>query len=96
MGAYQRHLTYILLHPSGTVVSLVHESHGFHPLFEPDSANGAGLILIPGGAFDVLNIDHEGHTIAKQLVKRGITVFVLKYRTGHPTEGHGQDYEGIP
>lgn len=47
---------------------------------EPAVANGIGIIVCPGGGFRVLNIEHEGIKIAKELNKKGITVFVLKYR----------------
>lgn len=43
-------------------------------------ANGAAVIVTPGGAFMGLAIDHEGWAVAKALNARGITAFVLKYR----------------
>src|SRR4051812_31638394 len=63
---------YNVVHPSLTV---------FSP--EPAVANGAALIICPGGGFHFLAIDHEGTNAAKLLVKKGITVFVLKYRLVH-------------
>lgn len=48
---------------------------------EPDVANGAGILLIPGGGFQFVSIDNEGYRIAEPLVALGYTVFVLKYRT---------------
>lgn len=39
-----------------------------------------GVIIAPGGAFRFLNIDSEGHDVARWLVARGIAAFVLKYR----------------
>lgn len=38
------------------------------------------VIVCPGGGYARLAIDHEGHAIAKEFNKRGITAFVLKYR----------------
>jgi acetyl esterase/lipase len=51
-------------------------------VFRPDpaKANGAGMIVAPGGAFHFLMIDYEGYDMARWLVARGITAFVLKYR----------------
>lgn len=47
---------------------------------EPAKANGTAIIVCPGGGFHFLAIDHEGTNPARELVKKGITVFVLKYR----------------
>lgn len=47
---------------------------------EADKANGTSIIIAPGGAFRALSIDNEGYDVAKWLVKKGITCFVLKYR----------------
>lgn len=49
----------------------------------PGKANGTAIIICPGGGFHFLAIDHEGTNPAKELVKKGITVFVLKYRLFH-------------
>ncbi len=53
----------------------------FSPAVSP--SNGTAIIICPGGGFHFLAIDHEGNDIAKALVKKGITVFVLKYRLVH-------------
>src|SRR4051794_27622582 len=47
---------------------------------EPSIATGTSVIVAPGGGFVWLSIDSEGHDVAKWLVARGITAFVLKYR----------------
>jgi acetyl esterase/lipase len=54
-------------------------------VYLPDrsTANGAAVIICPGGGFHFLAIDHEGTTIAKALVSQGFTVFILKYRLCH-------------
>ena len=51
-------------------------------VFRPDpaTANGTAMIVAPGGAFHFLMIDYEGYDMARWLVERGITAFVLKYR----------------
>src|SRR5699024_7048868 len=43
-------------------------------------ANGTGIIVCPGGGYHDLVIRWEGYEIAKRLIKKGITAFVLKYR----------------
>jgi acetyl esterase/lipase len=45
-----------------------------------------GVIIIPGGGYGGLAMDHEGKQIAEWLNSQGIAAFVLKYRmhgTGH-------------
>lgn len=51
-------------------------------VFKPEEgkANGTSVIIAPGGAFRALSIDNEGYDVAKWLVKKGVTCFVLKYR----------------
>ena len=43
-------------------------------------ANGASVIIAPGGGFRVLSYKNEGLRVAQWLADRGITAFVLKYR----------------
>jgi acetyl esterase/lipase len=47
---------------------------------EPEMANGAAVLICPGGGYGVLAFDHEGNTIAKWLNENGIAGIVLKYR----------------
>lgn len=46
----------------------------------PDKANGTAVVICPGGAFFALSIDSEGNDVARWLVDKGVTCFVLKYR----------------
>src|SRR6187401_1059375 len=50
---------------------------------EADKANGTALIIAPGGGFHALSINSEGLDVAKWLVQKGVTCFVLKYRLIH-------------
>src|SRR5687768_13159685 len=43
-------------------------------------ANGAAIVIAPGGGHSKLCIDHEGHNLARWLAERGVAAFVLKYR----------------
>ncbi|HWD66639.1 MAG TPA: alpha/beta hydrolase [Caulobacteraceae bacterium] len=47
---------------------------------DPGKANKTAIIVAPGGGFKFLSIDSEGYDVARWLVQRGITVFVLRYR----------------
>ncbi len=51
---------------------------------KPDKANGAAVIVAPGGGFRWLSMGNEGWEVAQALADRGIAAFVLKYRL-HPT-----------
>jgi acetyl esterase/lipase len=47
---------------------------------ERSKANGAAVIVAPGGGFRILSIGDEGWEVAKALRERGVAAFVLKYR----------------
>jgi len=47
------------------------------------SGNGTAIVICPGGGFMALSINSEGIDVAKYLVARGVTAFVLKYRLAH-------------
>src|SRR5690606_29119616 len=47
---------------------------------EPGRANGAAVIVAPGGGFRWLSMGNEGWEVAEALTERGIAAFVLKYR----------------
>ncbi|HWE99993.1 MAG TPA: alpha/beta hydrolase [Caulobacteraceae bacterium] len=43
-------------------------------------ANGAGVVVCPGGGWRILAWEHEGMDVARWFAARGVTAFVLKYR----------------
>lgn len=47
-------------------------------------ANGAAIIVAPGGGFRWLSMGNEGWEVAQALADQGVAAFVLKYRL-HPT-----------
>jgi dienelactone hydrolase len=53
--------------------------------FFPDSVskNATAVIVCPGGGFHILMVDHNGTEVAKELNRKGIVVFLLKYRLVH-------------
>jgi len=53
--------------------------------------NGAGVIICPGGGYNILAIDKEGYEIAEWLNTLGFSAFVLQYRVPKKQEGALQD-----
>jgi acetyl esterase/lipase len=49
-------------------------------VMRPEKPDGRAAIVVPGGGFRRLAIQHEGIDAARWLNERGITAFVLKYR----------------
>src|SRR5688572_23786750 len=47
---------------------------------DKENANGTGVVICPGGGYQILAVDHEGTQIAKWYNSIGVTAFVLKYR----------------
>ena len=68
-NSWQTRVVFNVVNPTLTVVSP-----------EPGAANGAAVVICPGGAFYALSIDSEGLGVARWLAAKGVTCFVLKYR----------------
>lgn len=49
-------------------------------VFRPARANGAAMLVAPGGGYARIVIDKEGYELGRWLSARGYTVFVLFYR----------------
>tara|TARA_B100000749_G_C18387825_1_gene448880 strand:- start:65 stop:976 length:912 start_codon:yes stop_codon:yes gene_type:complete len=62
------------------VVRNVRQSELIAHLPDPDKATGAAVVVLPGGAFQLLSMSAEGTEVAQLLADRGIAAFVLKYR----------------
>lgn len=54
-------------------------------VFRPERPNGAAMLLTPGGGYRLVVVDKEGYELARWMVERGFTCFVLFYRL--PGEG---------
>ena len=54
-----------------------------------DKANGAAVVICPGGGYGHLAMDHEGHQIAQWLNSLGVAGFILKYRHSRSGAGYG-------
>ncbi len=60
----------------------------------PDKANGAAVIVAPGGGFMWLSLGNEGWEVAEALAEQGIAAFVLKYRL-RPTAESLDDFSAF-
>ena len=60
---------------------------------DPKNANGAGIVVMPGGGHRILVWTTEGTAVAQALNRMGITVFLLKYRLANE-EGSTYSVEG--
>jgi acetyl esterase/lipase len=58
----------------------------------PKLKNGTAVVICPGGGFMALSITSEGTDVAKYLVARGVTAFVLKYRIAHTGEDATEEF----
>jgi acetyl esterase/lipase len=47
---------------------------------EKGKANGAAIIICPGGGYSILSMENEGYAIARKFNEIGIAAFILKYR----------------
>ncbi|MDO7834140.1 alpha/beta hydrolase [Sphingobium sp. HBC34] len=54
-------------------------------MVRPAKPNGQAILVIPGGGYTVIALQHEGFDVAHALVQRGFVVFILEYRL--PDEG---------
>src|SRR5512133_1081315 len=76
---------FVLLWPNGAPGAL-----GTEPVDKPkitlyragSNANGAAVVICPGGGYGVVAADHEGKQVAEWLNSFGVSAFVLQYRLG--------------
>jgi acetyl esterase/lipase len=66
-------------------------------VFKPaaESKNGTAIVICPGGGFLALSITSEGTDVAKYLVTKGVTAFVLKYRLAHTGEDATEEFTAL-
>lgn len=71
----------------GIVTKITNVDYPSFVVFKPkDYSNGKGIIVCPGGSYNILAIDLEGYEVAEWLNKLGYTVFVLKYSVPNKEE----------
>jgi acetyl esterase/lipase len=56
---------------------------------DKEKANGAAVVIFPGGGYGHLAMDHEGHQIAEWLNSIGVAGFIVKYRHHNSGAGYG-------
>jgi acetyl esterase/lipase len=61
----------------------------------PGLRNGTAVVICPGGGFMALSINSEGNDVARYLVARGVTAFVLRYRVAHTEGDAGEDFHTL-
>ena len=71
--------------PSGRNRAFSSVSAPTYSIHRPETPNGVGLVICPGGGFRDIWIDREGHDLAIWLKDQNVTSLVLKYRT-RPSE----------
>ncbi len=59
----------------------------------PWRANGAAVVVCPGGGFMALSITSEGTAVAEWLADKGFTAFVLKYRLAHTGDDATEEFQ---
>jgi acetyl esterase/lipase len=77
----------------GVYVSNVHAPSLTVLRADPRHANGAAVVVVPGGGHRMLVFQNEGVAAAKILNRVGVTAFVLKYRLARD-EGSRYTIEG--
>lgn len=59
-------------------------------LLPAGQGNGTAVVVLPGGGYQHLAMDHEGYQVARWLNSLGVAAFVVQYRLGpkyhHPAE----------
>ena len=63
-----------------------------HVYLPKGKRTGMGVVICPGGGFNILAWDLEGTEVAAWLNKLGVAAFVLKYRV--PTGGQSPNWKG--
>ena len=87
----------LLLWPEGAPDALGNAPHDQPTLIRypapQEIATGAAVVVCPGGGYQMLAMDHEGHQIARWLNSFGVSAYLVTYRLGkdgyrHPVPMH--------
>ena len=87
----------LLLWPKGAPDALGNAPHDQPTLIRypalQEIATGAAVVVCPGGGYQMLAMDHEGHQIARWLNSFGVSAYIVTYRLGkdgyrHPVPMH--------
>ena len=90
-----KHAPFQTANTKGNVVRITNITNPALVVFEPIKQNdsGVGIIICPGGGYNILAIDKEGYEIAEWLNKLGYTCFVLQYRVPQKQKGALNDIQ---
>jgi len=92
-GSEQRHGEAEKL-TDGAYVSNVHDPSLTVLRADTRHANGAAIVVVPGGGHRMLVFQNEGVVAGKLLNRMGVTAFVLKYRLARDPDSPGYSIEG--
>jgi acetyl esterase/lipase len=77
----------------GVYFSNIHDPSLTVARADPRHANGAAVVIVPGGGHRMLVFQNEGMVAAKTLNRIGVSAFVLKYRLARDQGSAGYDIE---
>jgi acetyl esterase/lipase len=77
----------------GDVIRIAEVTNPVLEVYRAKKPNGAGIIICPGGGYNILAIDKEGYEVAEWLNTLGVTAFVLQYRVPQKQAGALQDVQ---
>jgi len=61
-------------------------------VYEAQGRNkGTAVLILPGGGYTLVAVNHEGHDVALALADQGITAAVLKYRLPNPESSYAPE-----
>ncbi len=71
---------------SGNILRISNIRNPTLSIFLPgkEKANGAAVVICPGGGYGIVAAGHEGYDVAKRFNEMGVAAFVLKYRMPNP------------
>lgn len=74
---------------SGNVIRLAEVTNPVLVVYKPEKHNdsGVGVVVCPGGGYQILAVDKEGYEVAEWLNTLGYTAFVLQYRVPNKQKG---------
>lgn len=84
-----------IIDPIYKVTKLTEVTNPSMDVFKPNASvdNGIGIIICPGGGYNILAVDLEGDEIAQWLTTLGYTAYVIQYRVPNNQKGALNDLQ---